>query len=515
MRIYGKDFTEKMIIGIQQTIAEEPGISRLKLSRWICREMSWYSPNGKLQDMSCRKALVELDRRGIIELPPREQSYAFEKKVPPELELDLAELTGPLAELGEITIAPIRSRYSKDSKVWFRLLDQYHYLGSGRLCGAQIRYIVKSFRHGYIGALAFSSASWKLKSRDHYIGWTERAHREHIQYVVRNDRFLIIPTVKVAHLASHVLSRTLRRLPSDWQERYGFRPLLVESFVDPSRFKGVCYQASNWQNIGETSGRRDGRAKKIFVYPLRRGWRERLCQESPQTLGGVPAVAHPAHWAEEEFGGVRLYDNRLKIRLYKIAQDFYHRPQANVPEACGNKAGTIGAYRFFQNERVTMDVLLDAHIEATLSRLREHQVVLAPQDTTILNYSTHPMTEGLGPINTIDDETIGLILHDTLAFTEEGTPLGILDAQCWSRDPSEQGKKYQRHERPIEQKESMKWLRSFQRVSEVQKLCPTTMLVSIGDRESDIYELFQTAVHTPHAPKLLVRAERTRHRKVE
>jgi len=162
-----------------------------------------------------------------------------------------------------------------------------------------------------------------------------------------------------------------------------------------------------------------------------------------------------------------------------------------------------------------MDVLLDAHIEATLSRLREHQVVLAPQDTTILNYSTHPMTEGLGPINTIDDATMGLILHDTLAFTEEGTPLGILDAQCWSRDPSEQGKKYQRHERPIEQKESMKWLRSFQRVSEVQKLCPTTMLVSIGDRESDIYELFQTAVHTPHAPKLLVRAERTRHRKIE
>ena len=162
-----------------------------------------------------------------------------------------------------------------------------------------------------------------------------------------------------------------------------------------------------------------------------------------------------------------------------------------------------------------MDVVLTAHSEATIERIKEHRVVLVPQDTTTLDYSTHPMTQGLGPTNNKDDHAIGLLLHDTLAFTEEGTPLGILDAQCWARDPQEKGKRYQRKELPIEQKESMKWLRSFRKAAQVQKLCPETMLVVMGDRESDIYELFLETNKEPDVPKLLVRAEKTRNRKVE
>ena len=123
--------------------------------------------------------------------------------------------------------------------------------------------------------------------------------------------------------------------------------------------------------------------------------------------------------------------------------------------------------------------------------------------------------DGLGPVNNTDDHAIGLLLHDTLAFTENGTPLGILDAQCWARDPKEKGKRYRRKELPIEQKESMKWLRSFQKSARVQKLCPETMLVVMGDRESDIYELFWEASKVSDGPKLLVRAEKTRKRKVD
>jgi hypothetical protein len=175
----------------------------------------------------------------------------------------------------------------------------------------------------------------------------------------------------------------------------------------------------------------------------------------------------------------------------------------------------MGAYRFFENPKVTMDVVLTAHTEATIERIKKHRVVLVPQDTTTLNYSTHPMTEGLGPVNNQDDQAIGLLLHDTLAFTEEGTPLGILDAQCWARDPQEKGKRYRRKELPIEQKESRKWLRSYQKAAQVQKLCPETMLVVIGDREADIYELFLEASREADGPKLLVRAEKTRNRKVE
>jgi hypothetical protein len=493
----------------------EPAISRLELSRRVCQWLDWRSPSGRLQDMSCRKALAQLNRRGVLDLPARERLYGFERSASTRTQVDVPKLHGALSTLGKVSVDPITSRYSRESKIWFSLLDRYHYLGSGPLCGAQIRYIVKSSIHGYLGALAFSSGAWALRCRDEHIGWTEAARRKNLCRLVGNARFLILPTVKVKNLASHVLSVALSRLPEDWEERYHVRPVLVETFVDPTRFSGTCYKAANWLDVGQSAGRRDGKPKRVFLHPLCPGWREILCTEPPIRLGDIPRPERPEHWAEEEFGTVRLYDNRLKQRLYKIAQDFYGQPQAGIPEACGCKARTMGAYRLFHNPKVTMDVVLKAHKEATLERIKAERMVLAPQDTTTLNYSTHPMTEGLGPIRNTDDTFMGLLLHDTLAFTEEGTPLGILDAQCWARDPQDRGKRYRRHDLPIEQKESMKWLRSFRKVAELQKLCPDTLLVSIGDRESDLYELFVEAVQDPGGPGLLVRAEKSRNRKVE
>nr|WP_309299985.1 Druantia anti-phage system protein DruA [Caldithrix abyssi] len=132
---------------------------------------------------------------------------------------------------------PIKSRYSKDSRAWFQLIENFHYLKSAKLCGAQIRYIVKSEKYGYIGALGFSSATYKLRARDAYIGWSEKARRENIQYVISNDRFLIVPTVKVKNLASFLLSKALQRIGTDWESRYGYRPVLVESYVDSSVFQ--------------------------------------------------------------------------------------------------------------------------------------------------------------------------------------------------------------------------------------------------------------------------------------
>ena len=515
MYVCGQHFSQSMLDRIQQAALSEPSVSRLELSRRVCRWLNWRSPSGRLQEMSCRKALAKLNRRGILDLPQRERPDGFKRREAVTIEPHIAKVSCTLSELGEVTVEPVKTRYSKESKVWFALVERYHYLGSGPLCGAQIRYLVKSSRHGYLGALAFTSASWALKDRDAYIGWTEAARRANLHRVVCNDRFLILPTVNVENLASHVLSLALCRLPEDWEQRYHVRPVLVETFVDPRRFAGTCYKAANWRDVGHTAGRRDGIRKRIFLYHLCRKWREVLCAEAPKRLGDIPRPEAPKHWAEEEFGTVRLYDHRLKQRLYTIAQDFYGCPEGNIPQACGSKARVMGAYRFFQNRKVTMDVVLSAHAEATIERIKQHRVVLVPQDTTTLNYSAHPMTGGLGPVSHVDDTLIGLVLHDTLAFTEEGTPLGILDAQCWARDPQDRGKKHRRHQLPIEQKESIKWLRSFGKVAEVQKLCPQTMLISIGDRESDIYELFLEASKDPDGPKLLVRAEKTRNRKVE
>lgn len=157
-----------------------------------------------------------------------------------------------------------------------------------------------------------------------------------------------------------------------------------------------------------------------------------------------------------------------------------------------------------------MDVLLKPHSEATQQRVAAEKVVLAVQDTTSLNYSTHPATENLGPIGSQQEGIIGLLVHSTMTFNLEGTPLGLLDVQCWARDAAAFGQKHERKRRPIEEKESSKWLKSFQCVAEVQRRSPGTRLVSVGDRESDLYELFQEALKDAQGPWLLIRAEQDR-----
>lgn len=515
VRICGQEFSADIVSRINRAITDNPCISRRALSRQVCEWLDWHSSNSKYQEGSCRKALAKLHRQNMVNLPAIMNVFSFQRSRQSPSLADLPQICCSLDELGRVEIVPITSRYCKESRIWRALLDRHHYLGSGTLSGAQIRYVIKSSTHGYLGALAFSSASWALQARDRYIGWSEAARIANLRQVVTNDRFLIVPTVQVKNLASHVLALALRRLPGDWEARYKSVPVLVETFIDPTRFQGTCYKASNWRAVGYTSGRRDGIRRVVFLRPLCDQWRDILCREPVIRLGERRRTGSPANWAEQEFATIRVHDRRLKERLCIIAQDFYTNPQGSIPEVCSSKARTIGAYRFFQNRKITMDVILTPHTEATIERVKEHTVVLAPQDTTTLNYSTHPATMGLGPINNIDNQSMGLMLHDTVAFTEDGTPLGILDAQCWARDPDDKGKRYRRKELPIEQKESMKWLRSFRRVAEIQKLCPGTMLVSIGDREADIYELFREATRDPLGPKLLVRAEKSRNRTIQ
>jgi hypothetical protein len=157
-----------------------------------------------------------------------------------------------------------------------------------------------------------------------------------------------------------------------------------------------------------------------------------------------------------------------------------------------------------------MESILKSHYESTIDRIKEEKIVLAVQDTTSLNYSTHPATEGIGLIGSKENGPIGLLVHDTMCFNETGTPLGLIDIQCWSREGSDFGKKHRRHELPIEEKESNKWLKSYRKASEVQKQCPKTTVVSVGDREADIYELFIEAAADKSNARLLIRARENR-----
>jgi hypothetical protein len=424
------------------------------------------------------------------------------------------EVRDELKQLQPVEVIRIDSSESLESAIWNELMDAYHYLGAGPLCGSQIRYLIRNQKHGWLGGLAFSAAAWKVKVRDEWIGWSQQARQQQLNQIVNNSRFLILPHVCVPHLASHALGLALRRLRSDWRGRYGYEPSLVETFIEAGRFAGTCYRAANFVEVGQTQGRgrqdrhnqRGVPVKRVLVYSWDRQARRQLCAADQARKSGV-AVQVPRDWAENEFAQARLPDQRLRKRLLTMARDMYARPQAQIPEAFQSRAKTKAAYRFLDHPDTGMEVLLEPHYEATRQRIADHKIVLAVQDTTSLNYTAHPATGDLGPIGSQVDGPMGLLLHDTMAFSLEATPLGLLDVQCWARDDKEFGKKHQRKQRPIEQKESFKWLKSFQRVAQTQRQCPDTMLVSVGDREADIYELFDLALQDPSGPKLLVRAE--------
>ena len=508
-------------------ILDHPEMTRRGLSRLVCEELDWRSLNGKSKEVNCRKALLELDRRGMLRLPDARGRF-FQPKTPEadkgeEAAIEAPEVSCALSELGEIRIVPVKGSKSVSSRLWNQLMGRYHYLGKGPLCGAQIRYLVESSGYGYIGALSYSGALWRLKARDEYIGWSEGARRSHLNEVVCNSRFLILPTVRVKNLASHVLSLSLERLSGDWRERYGYEPVLAETFVDTGRYVGTCYQASNWIRVGETAGegnvypngKKSSGSKAIYLYPLRRDWREKLCHCEATPYGNLKRTEgiDSLDWAEEEFGRVEFYDDRLKARLLRLANTFHALPGELIPFACdGRKAEIKAAYRFFKNRNVNMQTLLRPHIESTIERVRQHKVVLAVQDTTSLNYTAHD-PDGAGPIGS-NGLAVGFELHDTMAFTTDGVPLGLLNLQCWARSEEEPGRKQKLRQLPVEEKESRKWLESYRAVAEIQKACPSTMLVSVGDRESDIYELFYETAQTPEGTEFLVRSERTRKRKV-
>ena len=516
MHVAQREFTDEILERIGQTVRDTADLTRGALSRLVCGWLDWKDAAGRAKESSCRALLVKLERRGLIELPAaRPVSFQPGEQARAGVEEQWPELKTTLQRLGDVELVVVNGNRSH-SRVWRAMMKAHHPLGDGPLCGAQLRYLIRS-EQGWLGGLSFSSAAWRLGVRDQWIGWSEATRAARLPRIALNSRFLILPSVQVPHLASHVLGLATRQLAGDWQQRYGDKPVLVETFVDSSRYRGTCYRAANWIDLGLTEGRgRQDRArleqvsrKHVFVYPLQRNWRNILTAplELPRLLPTTPTRA-PIDWAEEEFGRCRL-SAPLTQRLMTMARDFWSRPMADIPEACQSASKMQAAYRFLSNEDVEFETLLQPHYAATEQRISdvgEGSVVLVPQDTTTVNYTALKTADGLGPIGTTVDGAQGLHLHSSLAMTVQGVPLGFVDAQCWARDPKEFGKKAKRAALPIEDKESYRWIKSYQAVAAVQKRNPQVQLVSVGDREADIYELFAEALRDPAGPGLLVRA---------
>ena len=523
MLVSGRHISPQVIERLQ---SQAVGNSRRRLAALLCEELQWRGPGGKPQISVAMDVLVRLNKRGELKLPeakarPARYSPGVASK-PPEAGV-VWPLQGDLALVQPIELIKVAKRHSRDYGIWQQLLREHHYLGAGPLCGHQLRYLVKGANGSWLGAAAFSAAARRVAARDQWIGWTEEVRRENLPLVISNSRFLILPQVRIANLASHVLAQLTQQVAQDWQEQFGYRPVLVETFVDLERFRGTCYQAANWKLLGMTSGRgrqdsshaQELSKKLLYVSRLCADAKARLCAVPPQRrLVALPIVAPPPppppqNWLEEEFGAVVLPDARLKRRLQSLAADFFARPAMNLPQACGSRAKTKAAYRFLDHKAVNLSTLLTGHYQATAARAAKERVILAVQDTTELDYSAHPATELLGPL-TDKPAIMGLALHGTMAYNLEGTPLGLLDVQCWARDPDQPGKKHQRYQLPIAAKESSKWLVSHAAASQLQAQYPDNLVVSVGDREADVYELFIAAQPESQAAKMLVRARQPR-----
>lgn len=465
--------------------------------------------------MSCRKALLELHRRGAIKLPEVSKSYDFNRRKASEPP-PVAVAECALADLGEIKLVRVGGGGTL-SGLWRGMMDAHHYLRSGPLCGDQLRYLIHGEHHGWLGGLSYSACAHRVECREEWIGWNDETRRLNQILVVNNSRFLIAPTVRVTNLASHVLARCQARLVDDWESAYGYRPVLLETYVERGRFHGGCYRAANWRYAGRTNGRgRQGTGasvKDVFLMPLDKQWQSKLCRCPDGTVRvNVATQREPRDWIENELGNANMGDARLTARLLQMTGMFYEKPTANIPQACGSIKAAKAAYRFLDNPAVEWTEILASHYEATEERLREHRVVLAASDSTSLNHGTHPHTQGLGPIGSGEGKCArGLMLHETMAYTPDGTALGLLDVQCWAR--TQLGTRHQCHEKPIEEKESMKWVRALEALNTLQPRLRKTTLVMVADREADIYELFARQASASRPAQLLIRAERSRNRK--
>jgi hypothetical protein len=284
LRYRGREVTDADIAFIAELIARHPEASRRELSKRLCEAWDWRQANGELRDMVCRGLMLELHRAELIELPPvrqRPRNNVVARRCPAPVLIDRSPLCGSLREIQPLETLQVRRR--AEESFYDGLIEEHHYLGYTRPVGEHLKYLILSSNRP-VACLSWGSAPRHLGPRDRFIGWTVEARRRNVRYLAYNSRFLILPWVKVPHLASHLLGRMARRISEDWERVYAHPIYYLETFVDPARFRGTCYLAANWVVLGETTGRgHNARTKRVtqpkkevLGYPLVRNFRELL-----------------------------------------------------------------------------------------------------------------------------------------------------------------------------------------------------------------------------------------------
>lgn len=272
---------------IRRLLAENPGWNRSRLSRELCEQWDWRNDKGQLKDMAARTLLLKLERLGQIDLPPRQNPGRPNHRgfaMPETMAHDITPIETDLSRLRPLQIERLDAGDPQLPLFKF-LLHRYHYFGHQQCVGENLKIRVSDRSGCLLACMLFGSAAWKTKSRDEFIGWDRSCRERNLSRLTNNTRFLILPWVRVPHLASHLLSRICHDLSGHWMEKYGHPIELVETFVERDRFRGTCYRAAGWQQVGSTTGRSRNDTnqtlsvpvKDVFVYPLQRDFRRRLC----------------------------------------------------------------------------------------------------------------------------------------------------------------------------------------------------------------------------------------------
>ena len=285
-RFCGQEVDAATLAEIKEIVQSCSGLSRTELANTVCELWDWKRPRGGLKTVECRQFLEHLESRDLIALPPGRigRPPGVKTRVKrTECGEELSVFSARVGELSPLKVSRVSSKGEREQ--WYELVDRYHYLGYRVPFGAQLRYFIETRGGKRLGCLQFSSPAWKMAGRDQWIGWNKEQRGCNLQKIINNSRFLILPWVQVKNLASAILALACRVVPGDWEQQYGIRPVLMETLVDTSRYRGTCYQAANWIHLGSTSGRgrqdrgheRHGQSPKaIYVYPLTSRYREAL-----------------------------------------------------------------------------------------------------------------------------------------------------------------------------------------------------------------------------------------------
>lgn len=282
-RYCGRNFSKKEIEQIRSLINSNPEFNRAKLSRQVCKMLKWFKPDAGLKDMSCRVAMLRMHEDGLINLPKPRRTKPVRRKIQFTPATDPGEsICHPVDKLPPLKLQIVTQT---NSSLWNEYVERYHYLGYTPLPGAQLRYFI-CINDQILALTGFGAAAWTTSPRDKYIGWDSQQRKRNLHLIANNARFLILPWVKSKNLASKILAMAARQLPNDWECKYAFRPVLLESFVETGRFDGTCYNAANWQIVGKTkgrgklgpSGKQSVPIKDVWLYPLNKKFRSLLKQ---------------------------------------------------------------------------------------------------------------------------------------------------------------------------------------------------------------------------------------------